>query len=269
MKKTTFISIGLVSLICACGMDEKTDAPSHAGVQELDVSQEIEQQQKRIRDFWDNFDESREYNEIFFAIMNAENGDTIVIQPGTYWGAITMIDKHDLTLDFSNVKLLTKQDETLFKIIQCSNIKIQGLTLFHDPKLAGCFTNCFDVDHSHNITFSNCDINGSGFIGVCINQCSRVYVQDCKIHECQYGVFVWGNNEEYGGKRVSASHVFIENCVFEKNNAANVSFDPNYARATEFRIQMDSMKFSIDSVNMKRFLTEDNTYEVGPKGMPS
>jgi hypothetical protein len=80
---------------------------------------------------------------------------------------------------------------------------------------------------------------------------------------------VWGNNEEYGGKRVSASHVFIENCVFEKNNAANVSFDPNYARATEFRIQMDSMKFSIDSVNMKRFLTDDNKYEVAPKGMPS
>ena len=263
MKKTLIVWLCLLSIMSAYDMDKKPDRPSNANIQELDVSHDIEED--HIIDPRDDFDESRDSNELVFAFNNAENGDTIIIQPGTYWGAVSMIDKHDLTLDFSNVSLLTKYDETLFKINQCSNIHIHGLTIYHDPKLVGCFTNCFDVDHSQNITFSNCDINGSGFIGICINQCSRVEVKDCKIHECRYGVFVWGNNEEYGGNQVSPSEVFIANCVFEQNDVGNVSFDPNYARATQFSIKINAWDFRINSENMIRFLTDDYHYEVNPK----
>ena len=269
MKKTIFIWICLLALMSACDFDEKTDLPSNSDIQDLDVSHDLEEKQEekrnQIQDHWSDFDESRDYNEIFHAINNAESGDTIIIQPGTYWGAVSMTNKHNLTLNFSNVSLLTKFDETLFKIQQCSNIHIHGLTIYHDPKLAGCFTNCFDVDHSQNITFTNCDINGSGFIGICINQSSGVEVKDCKIHECQWGVFVWGNNEEYGGKRVSTSEVFINNCVFEQNKIGNVSFDRNYAHATPFRINMDSWDFIINSDNVMNYLNDENYYEVLPK----
>jgi hypothetical protein len=254
MKKTMFIWFCLLSIMSACDMD-------------VSNNREEKQEEKRnqIQEHWSDFDESRDYNEIFHAINNAENGDTIIIQPGTYWGAVSMTNKHNLTLNFSNVSLLTKFDETLFKIQQCSNIHIHGLTIYHDPKLAGCFTNCFDVDHSQNITFTNCDINGSGFIGICINQSSGVEVKDCKIHECQWGVFVWGNNEEYGGKRVSTSEVFINNCVFEQNKVGNVSFDGNYAHATPFRINIDSWDFIINSDNVRNYLNDENNYEVLPK----
>lgn len=283
MKNIIFICFCLLSIMSACDIAEKTDPPSDGNIQDVDVSNDIEEtqeekqekavkqkeKQKRISDYWYDFDEFREYNEIYHTIQSAVDGDTVVIQPGTYWGAVSMMDQHNLTLDFSNVSLLTKYDETLFKISDCSNIHIHGLTIYHDPKLAGCFTNCFNVDYSQNITFSNCDINGSGFIGICINQCSRVEVKDCKIHECQFGVFVWGNNDEYGGKKVSSSEVFVENSVFEKNDAANVSFDPNYALATPFRIEIDSRDFIIDSDNMKSFLKDGLHYEVLPKDMPS
>ena len=265
MKKTMFIWICLLALMSACDFDEKTDLPSNGDIQDLDVSNDLEEKRNQIQDHLSDFDESRDYDEIFHAINNAENGDTIIIQPGTYWGAVSMTNKHNLTLNFSNVSLLTKFDETLFKIQQCSNIHIHGLTIYHDPKLAGCFTNCFDVDHSQNITFTNCDINGSGFIGICINQSSGVEVKDCKIHECQWGVFVWGNNEEYGGKRVSTSEVFINNCVFEQNKIGNVSFDRNYAHATPFRINIDSWDFTINSDNVMNYLNDENYYEVLPK----
>ena len=269
MKKTMFIWICLLALMSACDFDEKTDLPSNGDIQDLDVSHDLEEKQEekrnQIQDHWSDFDESRDYNEIFHAINNAESGDTIIIQPGTYWGAVSMTNKHNLTLNFSNVSLLTKFDETLFKIQQCSNIHIHGLTIYHDPKLAGCFTNCFDVDHSQNITFTNCDINGSGFIGICINQSSGVEVKDCKIHECQWGVFVWGNNEEYGGKRVSTSEVFINNCVFEQNKIGDVSFDRNYAHATPFRINIDSWDCIINSDNVMNYLNDENYYEVLPK----
>jgi len=273
MKNILFICFCLFSIMSACDIDEKTDRPPNDNIQDLDVSNDLEKKQEekqnRISDYWGDFYDSEHYNEMFFTINNAEDGDTIVIQPGTYWGAVSIMDKHNLTIDFSNVSLLTKHDETLFKISDCSNIHIHGLTIYHDPKLVGCFTNCFDVEYSQNISFSNCDINGSGFIGICINQCSRVEVKNCKIHECQFGVYVWGNNDEYGGKKVSTSEVFIKNCVFEHNDVANVSFDPNYARATQFRIKIDSKDFIIDSENMTNYLNNDIHYEVVPKGMSS
>ena len=269
MKKTMFIWFCLLALTSACDFNKKTESTSNVDIHELNASHDLEEKQEekrnQIQDHWSDFDESRDDNEIFHAINNAENGDTIIIQPGTYWGAVSMTNKHNLTLNFSNVSLLTKFDETLFKIQQCSNIHIHGLTIYHDPKLAGCFTNCFDVEHSQNITFTNCDINGSGFIGICINQSSGVEVKDCKIHECQWGVFVWGNNEEYGGKRVSTSEVFINNCVFEQNKVGNVSFDGNYAHATPFRINIDSWDFIINSDNLMNYLNDENDYEVLPK----
>ena len=266
MKKTMFIWICLLALTSACDFNKKTESTSNVDIHELNVSHDLEEEKRnQIQDHGSDFDESRDDNEIFHAINNAENGDTIIIQPGTYWGAVSMTNKHNLTLNFSNVSLLTKFDETLFKIQQCSNIHIHGLTIYHDPKLAGCFTNCFDVEHSQNITFTNCDINGSGFIGICINQSSGVEVKDCKIHECQWGVFVWGNNEEYGGKRVSTSEVFINNCVFEQNKVGNVSFDGNYAHATPFRINIDSWDFIINSDNVTNYLNDENDYEVLPK----
>ena len=261
-----FIWICLLALTSACDFNKKTESTSNVDIHELNVSHDLEEEKRnQIQDHGSDFDESRDDNEIFHAINNAENGDTIIIQPGTYWGAVSMTNKHNLTLNFSNVSLLTKFDETLFKIQQCSNIHIHGLTIYHDPKLAGCFTNCFDVEHSQNITFTNCDINGSGFIGICINQSSGVEVKDCKIHECQWGVFVWGNNEEYGGKRVSTSEVFINNCVFEQNKVGNVSFDGNYAHATPFRINIDSWDFIINSDNVTNYLNDENDYEVLPK----
>ena len=263
MKKTMFIWICLLSLSSACDFNKKTESTSNVDIHELNVSHDLEEEKRnQIQDHGSDFDESRDDNEIFHAINNAENGDTIIIQPGTYWGAVSMTNKHNLTLNFSNVSLLTKFDETLFKIQQCSNIHIHGLTIYHDPKLAGCFTNCFDVEHSQNITFTNCDINGSGFIGICINQSAGVEVKDCKIHECQWGVFVWGNNEEYGGKRVSTSEVFINNCVFEQNKVGNVSFDGNYAHATPIRINIDSRDFIINSDNVMNYLNDENNYEV-------
>ncbi|MGY8888272.1 MAG: right-handed parallel beta-helix repeat-containing protein [Flavobacteriales bacterium] len=266
MKKTMFIWICLLALTSACDFNKKTESTSNVDIHELNVSHDLEEEKRnQIQDHGSDFDESRDDNEIFHAINNAENGDTIIIQPGTYWGAVSMTNKHNLTLNFSNVSLLTKFDETLFKIQQCSNIHIHGLTIYHDPKLAGCFTNCFDVEHSQNITFTNCDINGSGFIGICINQSSGVEVKDCKIHECQWGVFVWGNNEEYGGKRVSTSEVFINNCVFEQNKVGNVSFDGNYAHATPIRINIDSRDFIINSDNVMNYLNDENNYEVLPK----
>ena len=112
MKKTTFIWVCLLSLMSACDMVEKTDQPSNANNQELNASHDLEGHHEQILDNGGECDESRVINELFSTINKAESGDTIIIQPGTYWGAGGIVDKHNLTLDFSNVRLLTKHDET-------------------------------------------------------------------------------------------------------------------------------------------------------------
>ena len=88
---------------------------------------------------------------------------------------------------------MTKEDVTIFTLENCSNIKIIGLTIRHD--MMGCFTNCFDVNNCDNISFIDCDINGSGFIGICVNKSTGVEVERCKIHNCVKGAFLWENNE--------------------------------------------------------------------------
>jgi hypothetical protein len=122
--------------MAACNIEEKTDLPLNDNIQDLGVSNDLEEKQKerRISDYWDDFYDSEHSNELYFTIQNAEDGDTIIVPPGTYWGAVSMMDKHNLTLDFSNVSVLTKYDETLFKISDCSNIHINGLTIYHDPE---------------------------------------------------------------------------------------------------------------------------------------
>ena len=117
MKKTMFIWSCLLALTSACDFNKKTESTSNVDIHELNVSHDLEEEKRnQIQDHGSDFDESRDDNEIFHAINNAENGDTIIIQPGTYWGAVSMTNKHNLTLNFSNVSLLTKFDETLFKI---------------------------------------------------------------------------------------------------------------------------------------------------------
>lgn len=183
----------------------------------------------------------------------AEDGETIKFKAGTYWGTVFIHERRNLTLDFSNVKLLTKKDETIFFMDHCSGIKIKGLTLYHDVGQVGCFTNCFDVDHSQNISFEDCDINGSGFIGVCVNQCTSVSIKNCKIHKCTFGIFIWENNEHMEGLKVTTSDVTISKCTFDTNKVGNVCFDHNYARVMEFNATIDGKKFKINKDNFENY----------------
>ena len=182
-------------------------------------------------------------------IYTAINGDTVQIEPGTYWGTLNFENLKNLTLDFTGVELLTKEDVTIFSLKNCSNIKIIGLTLRHD--LMGCFTNCFDVNTCKNIRFTNCDINGSGFIGICINKSTNVKVENCKIHQCTVGIFLWEHNETYNGIPASTSDVTISNSFFEENEIGNICFDQNYADLIEFEVILNGKHFLVNPYNYK------------------
>ncbi len=182
-------------------------------------------------------------------IYTAINGDTVQIEPVIYWGTLNFENLKNLILDFNGVELLTKEDVTIFTLKNCSNIKIIGLTLRHD--LMGCFTNCFDINTCDNISFINCDINGSGYIGICINKSTNVKVENCKIHQCTVGIFLWENNETYNGITASKSDVTIRNSFFEENEIGNICFDQNYADLIEFEVTLNGKQFLVNPYNYK------------------
>ena len=176
-------------------------------------------------------------------IYTAKNGDIVSMEPGTYYGTLLLENLQNLTLDFTNVELLTKQDVTIFTLTNCSNIKIIGLTIRHD--IIGCFTNCFDVNTCDNISFINCDINGSGFIGICVNKSSGIKVDSCKIHQCTVGIFLWEHNEIYDGIPAITSDVTVRECVFDGNKVGNICFDKNYADLIDFKVTLNGEKFMV------------------------
>ena len=191
-------------------------------------------------------------------IYTALSGDTVKIEPGTYWGVLLFEELKNLTIDFTGVKLLTDQDVTIFTLKNCSNIKIIGLTIRHD--LIGCFTNCFDINTCENISFINCDINGSGFIGICVNKSTNVKVENCKIHQCTVGIFLWENNETYNGIPATTSNITISNSFFEENEVGNICFDQNYADLIEFKVELNGKQFLVNPYNYKEKYLSDIYY---------
>ena len=191
-------------------------------------------------------------------IYTAISGDTVKIEPGTYWGVLLFEELKNLTIDFTSVELLTDQDVTIFTLKNCSNIKIIGLTIRHD--LIGCFTNCFDVNTCESISFINCDINGSGFIGICVNKSTNVKVENCKIHQCTVGIFLWENNETYNGISATTSDITINNSFFEENEVGNICFDQNYADLIEFKVELNGKQFLVSPSNYKEKYLSDIYY---------
>lgn len=199
-------------------------------------------------------DEMNDAKDIQKQIDNAKEGETIVIKKGSYVGLLNIIGKKKLTIDFSESTLITQTDETIFIIENSSDITIKGLTIYHDIKgVIGCFSNCFDVHYCKNVTFEKCDINGSGFIGVCINQ-SDVVIDNCIIHKCQMGVLVWSNNEgSSDGKEtlLKDSEVTIKDTRLVENKYKNVTVDGQYARKA----------VAVVSINGEMFVLNKDNYE--------
>ena len=56
-------------------------------------------------------------------IYSANDGDVVKIEPDTYYEVLHLEDLQNLTLDFTGVELLTKEDVAIFTLENCSNIK--------------------------------------------------------------------------------------------------------------------------------------------------
>ncbi|HEX8549483.1 MAG TPA: right-handed parallel beta-helix repeat-containing protein, partial [Cytophagaceae bacterium] len=146
-------------------------------------------------------------------------GGPWIVQP------ITIFNKENKTIIFEEGVVLqaksgafTLDNGTLFKLKDCSNIKIYGYgATFHMLKseyTEGEHRHAIDLSDCNNITIAGLLVNDSGGDGLIItgyaggtnNQyfCNNIYVVDC----------VFDNNRRQGCSIISAKNVLIDNCTF-------------------------------------------------------
>lgn len=121
-------------------------------------------------------------------LNNVNDGNTIYVNDTGFISdqAYQLTNKQSVVLVF-NLKteiLCTSKYESVFKINDCSNITIVNgkfkHNLFQDDICLGVV---FDIINSSNISLINCDINGSGSIGIRGSNTKNLQVSNCFIHD--------------------------------------------------------------------------------------
>ena len=133
---------------------------------------------------------SKPFDTINSAIKISKSEDIIIVGNGKYYEEINLANKKNLVFVSTNAIIITKSpDETIFNIENSQNIGIYGFHLVHETAKY-CGANCFRLDGSEFIRIYNCNIEGSGKVGVFLYESSNVKIINNKIHDCEEGVGV-------------------------------------------------------------------------------
>ena len=170
--------------------------------------------------------------------MIDDNKDGVLfLSSGTYFIDDPIIIKNKDSFRFNTEKgtkiISRNQSAYVVKIQNSSDIVIENffLTHFDPPESYQCEGGEILVEDSENIKIINCDLNGSGSIGVKIRKSEQIFIKNCYIYDNTYaGVFVWSSkrisiidtNFERNGKSPKDYLLFQNSSrddVFQKNNS--------------------------------------------------
>ena len=170
--------------------------------------------------------------------MIEENTEGMVfLPPGEHYIEIPILIKNKSNLHLKTqegTKIISRNTHSyVIKIENSSNITIENFFLTHyDPRESyQCEGGEISIEDSKNIDIMNCDLNGSGSVGVTIRKSKQVSIKNCFIHDnTRAGVFVWSsskitimdNSFERNGKS-SKDYLIFQNSsiedVYQKNNS--------------------------------------------------
>lgn len=174
---------------------------------------------------------NNEYQYNFFKLMDkvkkAKKGDIIKISEGKYnvdkANGFILENKENLVLEILDDKKVeffsNFPDCTIISIINCKNVKIEGLNIYHTVETS-CFANCIDITASKNITIKNCDIHGSGFYGIYVaeEETENINIISNVIHNCSY----------YGLEYNSKNGQILKNIFYDNYDDSNLAINENY-----------------------------------------
>ena len=126
------------------------------------------------------------------AIDQAGNGSTILVAEGVHRtdSALIVRGKTDLRIEGDGEAWIICSDiyENVIEIQECSSLELAGIHARHEepPEEYGCEGAVVGVSESSDIGIYDCELNGSGGMGIFVENSSDVVVSGCLI---QYNSF--------------------------------------------------------------------------------
>ena len=141
------------------------------------------------------------------SLNKIDSGSSIQLKKGTYKlsSPIRIVSKSNITIDGNGATLIMQNmaDDVLF-IDNSNNIKLINFKATHiEPEgPVGCTGNVIHIENGSNITIEDCDLNGSGIVGIAAYGTKDLKVMNNYIHEnSQYGMIYQGPQIEIKGNR--------------------------------------------------------------------
>jgi parallel beta-helix repeat protein len=153
------------------------------------------------------------------ASLNAlASGSQVKLAPGEYFldEVILLSGKENIIIDGNGALLVMNSLESdVIHLTGCSNIQLLNFKATHiEPSgPTGCTGNVIYVDDSSDILIQNCDLNGSGIVGIAAYNTDNLLVEDSHIHEnSEYAIIYQGPS------------LYMTGNIIEKNGNDNVIY---------------------------------------------
>ena len=130
---------------------------------------------------------------------------------------VIMLDgKENITIDGNGSTLVMNSlSENVIHLTKCTNIQLLNFKATHiEPSgPTGCTGNVIYIDDSSEVLVQDCDLNGSGIVGIAAYNVDNLQVKDNYIHEnSQYSIIFQGPS------------LLLANNTFEDNGNGNVIY---------------------------------------------
>jgi len=119
-------------------------------------------------------------------------GCTIFLAPGEYEAINFPEFSADIRLTGFDASITSDDPfRTLITLTNCYDIEIDYLNLFHDTT-EQCYEGCINITGCEDIRISNCNIHGSGYYGIWVDNSEVVRIVNNDIHDCFWaGIAIW------------------------------------------------------------------------------
>ena len=126
------------------------------------------------------------------AFANAQDNDQIQLGAGRAVAAtsFTLSQVQGVHITGVGTTLVAKSDIPVVVIDSCEGVTLDGVHVIHEIG-EWCAHACVSVSRSSKMTIMNCDLDGSGYWGVCIRDVTDSRIVNNIFHNCHDGFTVW------------------------------------------------------------------------------
>jgi len=183
----------------------------------------------------------------YYDLLDFSGGNDNVYKEEVYDGKELIVkDISNITVVGDNSTLLVSpRYANVINFINCTNIKLIGLTIGHTPYKGDCAGAVLRFENCSNIQLESLELYGCGTYGIELYNCKNVRVNGTKIFECSYG-----------GMQITDSDISFENSqIFDCNRIAGCLVETynsqlEFSNVSIFRNYTDNSIFALNDTSL-------------------